>query len=79
MPTSNFENIAQPITCSTLIMQKKKKRKRASTKTNLNESKADDKLSKLLKLKKELSSDLSDAKIENIRFKKNEILFKMRI
>ena len=46
---------------------KKKKRKRASTKTNSNESKADDKLSKLLELKKELSSDLSDTNIENVR------------
>ena len=47
--------------------KKKKKQKRASTKTNSKESKADDKLSKLLELKKELSSDLSDAKIENVR------------
>ena len=72
--TTNIKNTTttdQPITNSTQILQKKKKRKRASTKTDKdNTSKADDKLSKILELKKKLSSDLSDEKNKNIKLRK---------
>ena len=47
--------------------KKRGNKKRVSTKKDSNKSKADDKLLKLLELKKELSSDLSNAKIDNVR------------
>ena len=50
--------------------KKEETKKASSIKTDQNESKADDKMSKILELKKKLSSDLSDEKNKNIRLSK---------